>query len=219
MHDYIELSLRTLFLYIVILIIFRMMGKREVGELSVLDLVVFIMIGEMAVVSIDRLDQPIMSTLLPMMILLITQITFAYFSLKSLKFRNLVEGSPTVIISKGKINENAMRSQRYNFDDLLAQLRSQNIINIGDVEYAILETSGELSVIEKSKVKKSAKTGPFPLILDGELQEDNLTYINQTPEWLMQELDKKGYTNIKHISFCSYTDGQLFIDEKNSPEH
>lgn len=214
MHDYIELSLRTLFLYIVILIIFRMMGKREVGELSVLDLVVFIMIGEMAVVSIDRLDQPLMSTLLPMMILLITQITFAYFSLKSLKFRKVVDGSPTVIISKGKINENAMRSQRYNFDDLLAQLRSQNIINIGDVEYAILETSGELSVIEKFKVKKSAKTSPFPLVLDGELQEENLTFINKTPEWLIKELNKRGYTNLEIISFCSYNDGQLFIDEK-----
>lgn len=214
MNVYLTVSLRTIIIYLLILLIFRLMGKREVGELSVLDLVIFIMIGEMAVLAIENFDKPIMYTVLPMLILLIIQIILAFVSLKSPKARKIIDGSPTVIVNKGKIDEAAMKSQRYNFDDLLMQLRAQNILSVSDVEYAILETSGELSVIEKKQVKKSDKTGPFPLILDGELLTSNLKYINKSPEWLMKQIEQKGYTDINLISFCSYVDGQLFIDEK-----
>ncbi len=214
MNVYLTVSLRTIIIYLLILLIFRLMGKREVGELSVLDLVIFIMIGEMAVLAIENFDKPIMYTVLPMLILLVIQIILAIVSLKSPKARKIIDGSPTVIVNKGKIDEAAMKSQRYNFDDLLMQLRAQNILSVSDVEYAILETSGELSVIEKKQVKKSDKTGPFPLILDGELLTSNLKYINKSPEWLMKQIEQKGYTDINLISFCSYVDGQLFIDEK-----
>ncbi|MFJ7974778.1 DUF421 domain-containing protein [Peribacillus sp. JNUCC 23] len=214
MNVYLTVSLRTIIIYLLILLIFRLMGKREVGELSVLDLVIFIMIGEMAVLAIENFDKPIMYTVLPMLILLIIQIILAIVSLKSPKARKIIDGSPTLIVNKGKIDEAAMKSQRYNFDDLLMQLRAQNILSVSDVEYAILETSGELSVIEKKQVKKSDKTGPFPLILDGELLTSNLKYINKSPEWLMKQIEQKGYTDINLISFCSYVDGQLFIDEK-----
>ncbi|KMY51073.1 DUF421 domain-containing protein [Peribacillus loiseleuriae] len=214
MNDYLTVGLRTVIIYLLILLVFRLMGKREVGELSVLDLVIFIMIGEMAALAIENFDKPIMHTVLPMLILMVIQIILALASLKSTKVRKIIDGSPTVIVNKGKIDEAAMKSQRYNFDDLLMQLRAQNILSVSDVEYAILETSGELSVIEKKQVRKSDKTGPFPLILDGELLTSNLKYINKSPEWLMKQIEQKGYTDINLISFCSYIDGQLFIDEK-----
>ncbi|MFJ5621727.1 DUF421 domain-containing protein [Peribacillus loiseleuriae] len=214
MNDYLTVGLRTVIIYLLILLVFRLMGKREVGELSVLDLVIFIMIGEMAALAIENFDTPIMHTVLPMLILMVIQIILAIASLKSTKVRKIIDGSPTVIVNKGKIDEAAMKSQRYNFDDLLMQLRAQNILSVSDVEYAILETSGELSVIEKKQVRKSDKTGPFPLILDGELLTSNLKYINKSPEWLMKQIEQKGYTDINLISFCSYIDGQLFIDEK-----
>ncbi|MGE8078405.1 DUF421 domain-containing protein [Peribacillus loiseleuriae] len=214
MNDYLTVGLRTVIIYLLILLVFRLMGKREVGELSVLDLVIFIMIGEMAALAIENFDKPIMHTVLPMLILMVIQIILAIASLKSTKVRKIIDGSPTVIVNKGKIDEAAMKSQRYNFDDLLMQLRAQNILSVSDVEYAILETSGELSVIEKKQVRKSDKTGPFPLILDGELLTSNLKYINKSPEWLMKQIEQKGYTDINLISFCSYIDGQLFIDEK-----
>lgn len=206
---------RTIFLYILILAIFRLMGKREIGELSILDLVVFIMIGEMAVVAIERPKNPLLHTVIPMVLLMFIQITLAIFSLKSKKFRNLVDGQPSIIINRGKIDEAAMRKQRYNFDDLMTQLREKDIRSIADVEFAILESSGSLSVIEKLKnSKEEPQKGDItiPLILDGAIEEENLKRIDKTNLWLRQELKKKGYRDVKKISFCSYENGKFFID-------
>nr|WP_310176670.1 DUF421 domain-containing protein [Neobacillus niacini] len=206
---------RTFFFYLLILIIFRLMGKREIGELSILDLVVFIMIGEMAVISIDNTEEPLIHTALPMVILMLIQISLAIVSLKSKRFRNLVDGQPTIIINRGKIDEVAMKKQRYNFDDLMAQLREKDIRSIADVEFAILEASGNLSVIEKLQdPNKPQKNGDItiPLIMDGQIEEENLKRINKTNLWLRQELKKKGYRDLKKISFCSYENGKFFID-------
>lgn len=110
---------RTVFLYFLILLIFRLIGKREIGELSILDLVVFVMIAELAVVGIEDTKDPLLHTILPIGVLLIIQISLAYLSLKSDVIRHLIDGKPTIIINQDKIDERAMRSQRYNFDDLL----------------------------------------------------------------------------------------------------
>jgi uncharacterized membrane protein YcaP (DUF421 family) len=214
-EDYITIMFRTIFLYAIILVIFRVMGKREIGELSVLDLVVFIMIGEMAVVAIERSNTPLFEAVVPMVLLMLIQIVLAILSLKSKKFRNLIDGKPSIIINKGKIDETAMRKQRYNFDDLMTQLREKNIRSIADVEFAILESSGSLSVIEKLKNSNNEpKQGDItiPLILDGNIEESNLKMINKTNLWLRQELKKMGYRDVKKISFCSYEDGKFFID-------
>ncbi len=214
MAEYFIIIFRTLLLYLLILMMFRLMGKREIGELSLLDLVVFMMIAEMAAVSIENTDDHIMRTIVPMLLLMVVQIVFAFISIKSKKFRDLIDGKPTIIINKGKIDETAMRKQRYNFDDLLLQLREKDIPNIADVEFAILETSGKLSVIEKEKKNSQTKSGGFtiPLIIDGTIQESNLVTINKTNLWLRQQLRQKGYSNIKDISFCSYQNGEFFID-------
>lgn len=154
MEEYLIIVGRTLFLYAVILLIFRLMGKREIGELSILDLVVYIMIAELAVVAIETPDSEILKNVLPMLLLMVVQIVLAILSLKSKTFRDVVDGKPTIIINKGKIDENAMRKQRYNFDDLLLQLREKDISKISDVEFAILESSGTLSVFEKRTAKR-----------------------------------------------------------------
>jgi uncharacterized membrane protein YcaP (DUF421 family) len=213
MVEYFVLIFRTIILYILVLLIFRAMGKREIGELSILDLVVFIMIGELAVVAIEDQREPIMHSVFPMILLMMIQITFSFISLKSKKFRDLIEGKPIIIINRGKIDEKEMRRQRYNFDDLLMQLREKDIRNIADVEFAILEPSGKLSVFEKENKKSGDIT--IPLIMDGSVMEINLSRINKTKLWLKQELKKKGYTNMKLISFCSYHNGTFYIDEKD----
>lgn len=207
--------LRTILFYVLILVIFRVMGKREIGELSILDLVVFIMIAEMAVVAIENTSDPLLHTILPMLLLMVIQISLAFISLKSKRFRDFVDGQPTIIINRGKIDEIAMRKQRYNFDDLMSQLREKDIRSIADVEFAILESSGKLSVIEKEKgEKKDGKSGDItiPLVIDGAINEDNLIRIEKTNLWLRQELKKLGYMDVKKISFCSYENGQFFID-------
>lgn len=154
--DIAVIIMRTIILYGLILVIFRLMGKREIGELSVLDLVVFIMMGEMAVIAIEQHDDPIMHTIVPMIVLLLIQIGMAYGSLKSQKFRNLIDGKPSIIIQHGKIDEREMRKHRYNFDDLLMQLRLKDIRNIEDVEFAILETSGNYRYLRKETSKRKS---------------------------------------------------------------
>jgi uncharacterized membrane protein YcaP (DUF421 family) len=213
MDEQIIILFRTIMLYILILVIFRVMGKREIGELSILDLVVFIMIAEMAVVGIEDTKDPIMHTVFPMLLLMFIQILFAVISLKSKRFRDFVDGEPTMIIKQGKIDEKAMRKQRYNFDDLLMQLREKDIRRISDVEFAILEASGKLSVFEKEK-KSDLIEGDItiPLIIDGVINEDHLTRMGKTNLWLRQELRKLGYQDIKKISFCNFENGKFFID-------
>jgi uncharacterized membrane protein YcaP (DUF421 family) len=211
--EYVTIIARTLFLYVLIVAIFRLMGKREIGELSILDLVVFIMIAETAVVGIEDTGKPILHTVLPMALLMGIQISLATVSLKSKKLRELLDGKPSILIENGKINETEMKKQRYNFDDLLTQLREKNINNLADVEFAVLEPSGKLSVFERDHKKQS--TLHLPLIIDGFVQERHLKVLDKTNFWLRQELRKLGYTNIKDISFCSYDHGVFYIDLKD----
>lgn len=206
--------LRTVLMYVLILLIYRVMGKREIGELSVVDVVISIMLAELAVIGLGDPDIPLINTVLPMLLLTLIQITMAFISLKSQKLREILDGKPAVLIDQGKIDEKEMKKQRYNFNDLLSQLREKDVSKLQDVEFAILEPSGSLSVIKKDKQKEQQSAElftPFPLILDGEIQEDQLEKINKTPLWLRQELRKLGYHDLKQISFCSLDDKNVFF--------
>ncbi len=194
------------------------MGKREIGQLSVLDFVVSIMIAELAVISIENIRVPMLHTIIPIVILSLIQIIFAFISLKSENLRKLVDGKPSVLINQGKIDEGEMRKQRYNFDDLLIQLRQNKVSKLSDVEFAILEPSGKLSVIEKDKDRPDDQQPrlPLPLILDGKVNEEHLEQINKTPLWLRQQLRKLGYRDVKKISYCTlHDDDTFFIDLKD----
>ena len=208
---------RTMLLYIIILIIFRLMGKREIGELSVLDLVVFIMLGELAVVAIENADKSLWHQLVPMLFLMCIQIMLSVISLKFQRFRHLIEGEPAIIINAGKIDEKKMRNQRYNIDDLMMQLREQGVGDIRDVEYAILEPSGKLSVFQKQKGgQDDALQFTLPLIIDGEIQSSHLQMIEHTDEWLVEKLKNLGYNDIAQILYCSFQNGQFFVDLKEN---
>jgi len=191
------------------------MGKREIGELSILDLVVFIMIAELAVTAIEDHKDPLIHTIIPMLGLMIIQISLAYISLKNQKVRHLLDGKPTIIINHGKVDEHAMKTQRYNFDDLMTQLRDKNINNVADVEFAILEPTGKLSVIEKQKTQSRQPELQLPLIVDGIIQENNLDIIKKNNLWLRQQLRKLGYKETKQISLCTFGKGVFYIDLKD----
>ncbi|SET69336.1 DUF421 domain-containing protein [Paenibacillus sp. NFR01] len=150
----------TVLMYILIFLSMRIMGKREIGKLSVFDLTISILIAEIAVFVIEDIERPIYDGLVPMATLIVIQVAVAEISLKSRKLRLLIDGKPSVLISDGKLHRREMRRQRYNIDDLLLQLRGQNIDSPADVEFAILETSGQLTVIEKNKgVSSSNQSG------------------------------------------------------------
>ncbi|KAB2495622.1 DUF421 domain-containing protein [Priestia endophytica] len=207
---------RTVILYFIIVLIFRLMGKREIGELSILDLVVFLMIAEIAVMAIEDTSSPIFHSFLPMATLTVLQIVFAILALKNQHVRRLLDGRASIIIENGQIREREMKKQRYNFNDLLIQLREKDVSNIEDVEFAILETSGKLSVIKKDQDVKSLT---LPLILDGVIQFDHLEQSGKDLPWLQKELKKRGYSSFEKISYCSFNQGKFYIDEKDIETH
>lgn len=210
-HDILVIILRTIVLYWFILGILRLMGKREVGELSIFDLVVFLLIAEVAAFALDDPNSNFIHAIVPMVILFIIQIGVSYFSLKSKKFRDVMEGKPSIIMRDGIIVEKEMRKQRYNLDDLLQQLREQQIGSIQSVSYAFLEPSGNLSVF-----KKEEEQYVFPIIIDGDIQQDHLERIGKNEKWLLEELEKKSITDVKKIFYCSYEQDALYIQLKTS---
>ncbi|WP_353855089.1 DUF421 domain-containing protein [Bacillus sp. Bos-x628] len=214
MQDILLISIRTIILYFLIWFIFRLMGKREIGELSILDLVIFMMIAEIAVLAIEEVEDHLLHTIWPILLLTILQMTLAYLSLKFQSVRRFLDGKPSLIIINGKIDEGAMRKQRYNFDDLMLQLRENNIDSIQDVSYAILEPSGKLSVVEKENKRKHAAL-ELPLIADGVVQHDHLKQINKNEQWLRDELAKRGYHQLDEVSFCSFNQKTFYIDLKD----
>jgi uncharacterized membrane protein YcaP (DUF421 family) len=143
------LILRTILTYFTVFIMLRLMGKREIGKLSIFDLVISIMIAEIAVLVVEDTNKPLLEGLVPMVTLVGIQILIAYITLKSLWFRRIIDGQPSIIINQGKIQRDEMKRQRYNLSDLMLQLRQNNITNVADVEFAILETTGKLTVVKK----------------------------------------------------------------------
>ncbi|MEK5418814.1 hypothetical protein BSK49_18375 [Paenibacillus odorifer] len=146
----------TVLMYFFIFLCMRIMGKREIGKLSVFDLTISIMIAEIAVFVLEDINRPIYEGVVPMATLVLIQVVVAQLSLKSRKLRLLMDGKPSILISGGKLHRGEMRRQRYNIDDLLQQLRGQNIASPADVEFAILEPSGQLTVFEKEKGSASS---------------------------------------------------------------
>lgn len=206
--EYLIVLFRTLFFYIIITIIYRFLGKREVGELSIMDLIVSIFIAELATIGIDKYKESIWLSLLPMAVLVIIQLCIARVSLKSSKVRNVIEGEPSVIINRGKVNFTEMLKQRYNLDDLLTQLRAQSIKSIEEVDYAILETSGKLSIFTKEDDK--SRSYPLPIIIDGKIQEDTLSQINKNKDWLLNTLEDKN-CQLEKVFYAFYKEKNLFI--------
>ena len=144
-------------------IVYRIMGKKEIGKLSIIDLIVSILIAELAAISIEQYEKSILISIIPIICLVVIEMFFSYIGIKSPKFRKIVEGSPVVIIKNGKLNFEAMSKLRYSLDDLVTQLREQSIKNIEEVNYAVLENNGKLSIFEKETEY------PLPIILDGQI--------------------------------------------------
>jgi len=201
------------------------MGKRQIGELQPYELATAIMISELAAIPMQDIGIPLMNGIVPILILLIGQIIISFISLKSNKGRAIICGTPTILIENGRINEQNLRKELYNLKDLLEQLRINNLPNIADVEYAILETSGQLSVIPKSQkravtpedlnIKTKYEGLPVDLIIDGRILSDNIKKTGHDLDWLIGELKKRNIRNVKDVLFASLdTDGKLFCQQK-----
>lgn len=203
--------LRTILIYFLVAVIFRIMGKREVGQLGTFDLVVFILIAELVAMALEYKNN-FFFNLIPVIILALIQIIISRVSLKNTKFRRLIDGKPVIIIKKGIINFKNMVEQRYTLDDLLLQLREKDIRSIDEVDYAILEINGKLSVFKKDD--KDKKTYPLPIILDGKVEFENLYAINKTKKWLLNTLLEKNIS-AEDIFYAFSKEGELYIIKKS----
>ena len=189
------------------------MGKREVGELSIMDLIVSIFIAEIAAISIDNYKQNMFLSIVPIIALVVIQVVISRVSLKSSTIRSVLDGDPSVIIERGKINFKEMLQQRYNLDDLLVQLRGRGIKSIEEVDYAILETSGKLSVFKKNEDKN--RTYPLPVIIDGKVQKDVLYQIGKDTTWLNKVLCQENY-QLEDVFYGFYQKNRLFLIRKEA---
>ena len=189
------------------------MGKREVGQLGVIDLIVSILIAELVAISIEETESSMFLTVVPIAVLVVLEVLFAYISIKSKKFRNLFDGKPSLIICNGKINYKEMIKQRYTLDDLLVSLRQKEIKDIDMVEYAFLEPNGKLSIF-KYNFFKLHSSYPMPLILDGHLQKHTLKHIHKNDIWLTRELNTKNLT-INDIFYAFYKNKKIYIIKKS----
>lgn len=201
--------IRTLFFYFFIFIVYRIMGKREVGQLGIIDLIVSILIAELVVISIEDYDNNIFLSIVPILTLLLLQVTLAYFSLRKPKFRILLDGNPSIMIQNGKINYKEMLHQKYSLDDLLTQLREKGYRSIEEIEYAILENSGTLSVFPYPKDKRKSPL-PLPLILDSDIQTETLKRLNKNKDWVYKILDNKNI-RLEEVFYAFYKDNNVFI--------
>ncbi len=201
---YLSIIFKTALLYLFIILVYRIMGKKEVGQLGIVDLIVSILIAELAAICIENEKNSIFISIVPIVVLVLLQIILNYISLKSDKFRKLIDGNPTVLIKEGKIKFKEMSKLRYSLDDLITQLREQGVKSIEEVDYAILENDGKLSVFQKCDAY------PMPIIIDGVVNYEVLKEINKDKKWLNRMLREK-QIDLSDIFYAFYTKNRTFI--------
>lgn len=217
--------LRTIIIYIIIVAVLRVMGKRQIGQLQPFELVVVLMISELATIPSQDIGVPLMSGLLPVLVLCLAGLCISQLTMKNHTVRNIVCGLPTLVINKGVILEKALKQQSYNLSDLFEQLRSKDVFYIGDVEYAVLETNGELSIVLKAakrpatpedhKINSADGDLPLALIMDGRVQDQNLRSLGLETNWLEKNLKPYGTKKFTDV-FLAYSDAKknLFVQLK-----
>ena len=206
--------LRTLFFYFFVTFAYRIMGKREVGQLGIVDLIVSILIAELVAISIENVDKSIMLTIAPISLLVVIEVALAYLSTKSRWFRQVFTSKPSVIINHGVINYKEMIKQRYSLDDLLVSLRQASIKSIEDVEYAFLESNAKLSIL-KYNLLKTDSAYPAPIIVDGVIQKKTLKNIRKNKIWIKLYLRKQNI-NLEDIFYAFYKNGKIYTILKSN---
>ena len=207
--DLVIITLKTIFFYFFILISYRILGKREIGQLGTTDLIVSILIAELVAISIENFNDTILNTVIPITVLVILEVILAYLSIKSKKVRYFLDGKPSLIISNGKINYKEMVKSRYSIDDLLFQLRQNSIKSIEEIEYAFLEPNGKLSIFPYNLLKLKSSY-PMALIIDGAIQNDTLININKSKDWLLKELQQSNL-GLSEIFYAFYKKHKVYI--------
>lgn len=218
--------IRTIILYILVLIVMRFMGKREIGQLQPFELAISIMIADLATIPMAELGIPLTNGIIPILGLLIMHLLISVLNMKSIRFREIMCGKPSILIFRGKIDEKVLKKERFTLNELEERLRALNIMDLGDVEYAILETSGQISVIPKPERRGTIPEDfgiipeyegiSYDLVLDGEILRDNLTKIGKNENWLKQQLEKFNIKSEEALIVTYNGKGDIFCQKKEN---
>ena len=215
---------RAIILYIFVLIVMRLMGKREIGQLQPFELAISIMIADLSTVPMADIGIPIFNGIIPILGLLLMHLIISVLNLKSLKAREIMCGKPRILIYRGKIDEKALKKERFTMNELQERLRGNNIVNISDVEYAILETSGQVTVIQKPEKRNTIPEDfnifpeyegiTYDLVIDGKIMEKNLERLGKNYEWLEKELSKMNMKPEEALIATLDGKGKIFCQKK-----
>lgn len=215
---------RAIIIYVIVLIVMRLMGKREIGQLQPFELAISIMIADLASIPMSDPGMPIFNGIVPILGLLCMHLLITLLNIKSVNIRKVTCGKPSILIYRGKIDENTLRKERFTVSELQERLRGKDVFNLGDVEYAILETSGEISVVLKPNKRTTTPEDfniepdyeglPYDLIVDGKIMYENLNKIGKDKNWLIKEVKK--FKTIPEDVFIATIDGKgnFFCQEK-----
>ena len=215
---------RTIIIYILVLFVMRFMGKREIGQMQPFELVIAMMIADLAATPMAEIGNPILYGIIPILGLLMMHVIISVINLKSIKMREIICRKPIILIYRGKIDEKAMIKENFTINELQERLRVNNITNLGDVEFAILETSGQISVVQKPE-KRTLRPEDFnieakyegisyDLIIDGQVMKDNLEKLNKDYNWLVDEIGKFNAKPEEVLVAILNGDGTIFCQKK-----
>lgn len=215
---------RSIVLYIIVLIVMRLMGKREIGQLQPFELAIAIMIADLATIPMAETGNPIGNGIVPILGLLIMHILISILNIKSMHAREIICGRPSLLIYRGKIDEKQLKKERFTINELQERLRAVNVINIGDVEYAILETSGQITVIQKPNKRNCIPEDfgimpdyegiTYDLVIDGKVMNENLKKVGKDYNWLKKEVKKFGYVPEEALIVTLDGNNQIYAQRK-----
>lgn len=219
---------RSIVIYTIVLIVMRLMGKREIGQMQPFELAISIMIADLASIPMSDIGIPISNGIIPILGLLVMHLIISIINIKSSKMREFICGKPTILIYKGKIDEKKMKKERFTLNELEEKLRSNNITNIGDVEFAILETSGDISVIQKPNKRTTTPEDfnimpeyegiCYNLVIDGKIMKENLNKIGKDYKWLKKQTQKFQMMPEEAFIVTINEKGNIFCQKKLTKE-
>lgn len=208
---YVEIFIECIATYFYLVFLLRYLGKKEMGKLSVSDLIVFLLISELMTISIGNDEVNFFHGALAALVIIVLDKLCSFLALKYKPVKKVLEGHPSFIVYQGKLNQKKMAALNYSVDDLCHHLRSQGIGSLSEVEFAVLETDGQLSVIE---TQKSQIEMPESLINDGEINYEILKVMGRNEDWLKKQLHQHGVKDYHDIFYCVMEKDRLFFIKK-----
>ncbi len=222
----ITIIIRALLIYILVLFVFRLMGKRQIGQMQPFELVLTLIIADLATIPMAELSVPVLHGIVPLLTLVVAHYFLTLISRKSVKFRNFISGKPVIVINPNGIDAKALKELNITIDDLFEAIRGSGYFNLEEVQYAIMETNGKVNILPKSdfspitnqnmKLKVDETTIPITLISEGKILKNNLKLANLDEKFLDDILNKMKISKISKVLVLTVNkNGTIYLQEKN----